>query len=173
MKTRLTIALFAAALIVPAAARAADEAKPAPKPEEKPRLAIVVIENLSRFGGAITDFDRLDIAFHKVAKERKWPVELVAERFAANLPDYKTELRIFDQPLRYELPGELTFRGWMILRVDGKKHDFGVVVHHYWPRPAENNEDILDAIYLGLARQTADLIEPILFPKKEAAQPGS
>ena len=161
MKTRLTFTLIAALLLAPVVVRAEDA------PAARPKLAIVVVENLSRRGGAITDFDRLDIAFHKVAKERNWPFEIEAERFAANTPDHETELQIFNQPVREETPGELTFRGWMTLKVNGEKHDFGIVLFRLYPRAGENISDTLDKVFLGVARKAADKMEPILFPKEE------
>src|SRR3990170_1159406 len=91
--------LVALLFTVGAAAYAEDTASE--KTDTRRELAIVVVETLQgRTGGAITDFDRLDMAFQDVAKQRKWPVTLKAERFAANLPDHETELRIFTQPVR-------------------------------------------------------------------------
>jgi len=162
MKTRITFALVAATLLMPAAAQAAKE------PDDRPALAIVVIENLRHSGGAITAVERLDMAFERVAKERKWPVAPKAERFAANTPDYETEMRIFTQPLREETPGELVFRGWVTLKVRGEKHDFGIVRFNYRPRLGEWMDRTLDNVYLGAAKAIADKAEPLLFPKEEA-----
>jgi hypothetical protein len=147
-----------------AAARAEETAKePALNRRE---LAIVVVETLQgRTGGAITDFDRLDMAFQDVAKQRKWPVILKAERLAANLPDHETELRIFTQPVREETSGDLTYRGWMTLTVNGTKHDFGVVTYRYYPRLGEHTEDALEKVFLGAAKAAAAKVEPILFPE--------
>jgi hypothetical protein len=127
-------------------------------------LAIVVVETLQT-RGAITDFDRLDMAFQAVAKQRKWPVTLKPERLTANVPDHETELRIFSQPVREEISGDLTYRGWMTLTVNGTKHDFGMVTYRYYPRLYQDTEDVLEKIFLGVATTAADKIEPILFPE--------
>lgn len=160
MKTPFTRSLLAAALLLTAAT--AHAAKPA---DDRPKLAIVVVDNLQRHQGAVTDFDHLDLAFQYVAQQRKWPVAIAAERFAANTPDHETELRIFNQPLREETSGDLTFRGWMTLTLNGVKHDFGIVTFRYYHRPAESTEDVLEKIFRGAANAAADKIEPLLFPK--------
>jgi hypothetical protein len=159
LKSLLLVSLFVAAGAV---AHAEDAAKSADAPRQ---LAIVVVEPLQSKGGAITDFDRLDMAFQQIAKQRKWPVTIKAERFAANSPEYDTELRIFTQPLREETYGDLTFRGWMTLTVNGTKHDFGMVTFRYYPRFAEHTDGVLDKVFLGGAKAGADKIEPILFPE--------
>jgi hypothetical protein len=163
MNTRAIFALIAATLLLPATAHAATV------PDDRSKLPVVVVENLRNTGSAIDDFVRLDIAFEKVAKERKWPVAIEAERFAANTPDYETEVRIFPRPVRQELPDEFVFRGWLIVKVDGEKHDFGIIKFEYRPRPGEWGDDVLDKIFLGAARKMADKIEPLLFPKEKAA----
>src|SRR5262245_4937989 len=101
MKIRLVRSLLAIAAVLTASVttRAADDAK---KPDDRPVLAIIVSENPQNPGSAYTDFDRLDVAFNKVAKERNWPVKLIAQRLAGGVPDYPTELRIFSQRVRYE-----------------------------------------------------------------------
>jgi hypothetical protein len=155
-----TIALGSLAI----AAQAADnDSAKAKAPEPQRELAIVVVESLQRNHGAFTDFDRMDLAFREVVEKRKWPVKLVAERFAANTDPHETELRIFNQTIREETPGERTFRAWMILTDHGVKHDFGVVSYRYYTRPAENTEDRLEKIFRGAANAAADKIEPILF----------
>ena len=163
MKTSCNLSLLAAVLLLTVPVRAA-EAPPA-----RPPLAIVVVENLHdhRFGApsAFTDFDRLDLAFQEVARERKWPVRIAAERFAANTATRETELRIFNQPLREVTLGDLTFRGWMTLTVQGVKHDFGIVTFSYYCRPGESTDDALDKVFRGVARAAADRIEPLLFPR--------
>ncbi len=166
MKARLVFPLLAIALLPPAGITAATGAAQAS--DDRPKLAIVVVENLQNERGAITAVDRLDLAFREAALKRKWPVAIATERFAANTPAHEIELRIFDQGLRNELPGELRFRGWMTLTVRGVKHDFGVVSFRYNPRPTENMEDVLDKIYRGAANAAADKIEPILFSKPDA-----
>ncbi|HUG09637.1 MAG TPA: hypothetical protein VMM36_01425 [Opitutaceae bacterium] len=161
MNSRATFALIAAALLLPAAAPAAKE------PDDRPKLAVVVVENLRHSGNAIDDFVRLDMALQKVSKERKWPVAIEAERFAANTPDHETEVRIFPRPVRQELPDEYVFRGWLTLKVAGENHDFGIIKFEYRPRPGEWGDDVLDKIFLGAARAMADKIEPLLFPREE------
>ena len=162
MKTSCNRFLLAAALLLTATACAADA------PPVRPKLAIVVVTNLQHQYGAIDDFDRLDLAFQQVARERKWPVAIAAERFAANTAEHETELRIFNRPLREETMNDLTFRGWMTLTVQGVKHDFGIVVFTYYRRPGESTDDVLEKVFRGAAEAAADKIEPILFPKPAA-----
>lgn len=166
MKTRLPALLLVA--LLPAVG--VTYAKPSAKaPDDRPILSIVVVDSLLYQQGAITDFDRLDIAFESTAKERKWPVQIKAERFAANTPAHETELRIFNQPLREETLGDVTFRGWMTLTVRGRKHDFGIITFRYYVRPGENLDDMLEKVFRGAADAAAEKIEPILFPKPAAA----
>lgn len=153
--------LFLAVNAVFAADPAPSPAAPAPVRE----LALVVIEPIGSHGGAITAFDRLDIAFTDVVKQRKWPVKLVAERFAANTPDHETELRVFYKELREDVPGERTIRAWMTLTDRGQKHDFGMVVFRYSPRLGEPFDQMIEKMFLGLANAGADKISPLLFPK--------
>ncbi|HYP18297.1 MAG TPA: hypothetical protein VEQ65_13880 [Opitutus sp.] len=164
MKTRLlsslALLLSLCALAVPANAA---ESAPA-NPDSTREFALVVVEGLNRPGGAITFFDRIDIAFRRVAKERNWPVKIVAERFAANSKQHATELRVFEKTLQAETPLDRTIRAWMILTVDGVKHDFGIVTYRYYPRAGENGEDTIENVFLGVAREAAKKIEPILFP---------
>jgi hypothetical protein len=156
-------ALAGLALLLGAVALPAKDAPPAPANQRE--LAVVIVDSLqNRRGGSISDFDRLDIAFHQLARQRKWPVTLKVERFAANTPAYETELRIVNRPLRQETPDALTFRGWMTLTVAGEKHDFGIVRYDYSPRPGEPTDDVLDKVFLGAARAAAAKFEPILFP---------
>ena len=166
MKTRLIFTLIAASLLAPVAVRAADEAKPAK--EEKPKLAFIIAESLGFRTAPIDDFIRLDVAFNKVAEQRKWPVKVVMERFAANMPDYENAVTIFTQPIRQELPGEFTLRAWATLVVKGKKHDFGIVKADYRPYPGEWMDDALQKLNDKYANAVADKIDPILFPKEDA-----
>jgi hypothetical protein len=163
MKTRfaVTFLLFASLLLTVSGALAETKGATQPLPE----LAIVVVDTVHRNQGAIGDFDRIDIAFQRVAKQRKWPVKIAAERFAANTAAHDPELRIFDQPLREETLDDLTFRGWMTLSVNGTKHDFGIVTFRYYRRAGEQLEDALEKVFRGAANVAADKIEPILFPK--------
>jgi hypothetical protein len=171
MKTRFAFALAAASLLLPAVARAADE--PADTSEPKPTLAIVISENLGRRATPTDDFYRLDMAFNRIAKDRKWPVTIVVERFAANVPEYDTELSIFLQPVRQEMPGEFTLRAWTTLKVNGKKHDLGIVKYGEFRRLGDRMDDAIEKIFLGYAKVVADKIEPLLFPKEEPSAAGS
>ncbi len=163
------LALLFATLSLGAAAE--DPAKPAKEPDNRPVLAIVVSENLQNQGSAFTDFDRIDIAIHEVAKKRNWPVKIVADRFAAGVPDYETEVRIFSQPVRRDTPAELVFRAWTSLYIKGKKTDFGIVEYRHYPRLGENMNDTLEKVFLGYANVLADKLEPILFPKTDKPAP--
>ena len=134
------------------------------------KLTIVVVESLQHQRGAITDFDRIDMAFEQVAKERNWPIKTEGERFAANTEDHEIELRVFPQPIREEIPGEMVFRGWMTLMNKGTKHDFGVVTFRYHRRAGEPTEDVLEKVFRGAALKAADKLEPILFPDLRPAK---
>lgn len=152
-------------MTVASTAFAAPEAgKKSPDAAESPReLALVVVESVEREQGAITDFDRMDLAFREVVEKRKWPVKLVAERFAANTQPHETELRVFHQSIREETSGDLTFRAWMTLTDHGTKHDFGIITYRYYPRPGERYDEQLEKIFRGAANAAADKLEPILF----------
>jgi hypothetical protein len=166
MNARTFIVLIAASVLL--AARGYAKESP-PVVQELPTLALVVVENLQRNpSSAITDFHRLDLAFEHVAKQRKWPVTIAAERFAANTPKHDTELRVFLQPLDEETSGDLTFRSWVILTVKDQKHDFGVVTFRHYPRLGENWEDTLEKVFRGAAQAIAGKVEPILFPQAAA-----
>jgi len=164
MKTTLLPSLLASALFLTTASAPA-----APPADPRPKLAIVVVEILQQQHGAFTDFDRLDLAFQQVARERHWPVVIAAERFAANTAEHETELRIFNRPLREEARNDLTFRGWMTLTVQGVKHDLGIVTYVSYPRPGQSTDEVLERVFLGAANAAADRIEPLLFPKAGAA----
>lgn len=153
-------------LLVPALAASVASAREDTAPASARPLAIVVVESTkNQIGGAISDFDRFDMAFHKVIEKRKWPVALKVERFAANTPAHETELRVTNMSVRKDTPGELKFRGWMVLTAQDKKEDFGVITYSYYPRPAEQTDDVLDKVFRGAAEEAADKMEPILFPK--------
>ena len=162
-KTCFNFVLLLVVTVLTAVATAAKE--PDKTADQRTALPLVVVDSLQGHHGAIDDFDRLDLAFQYVAQKRKWPVTIDAERFGAGTPDYATEVRIFKQPLRHELMDELVFRGWVILTVQGKKHDFGIISFHYQMRPGENMEDALEKIFRGAAEAVADKIEPLLLPK--------
>ncbi len=171
MKTRFPFSgLLVAALILGLAGHAAAKDAPSGEPDHRPELAVVISESLGTDGSAVTEYVRLDIAFQKVAKKRNWPVKVVTDRYAANTPDYKTQLQIFCQPLRREPGLELVFRGWMLLIVDGKKHDFGLVTYRHNVRIGQDSDEEIDKVYLGAANAAADRIEPLLFPELKAAK---
>ncbi len=134
-------------------------------------LAVVVVENAkNQVGGAISDFDRFDMAFQQIVKKRSWPVTLKVERFAANTPAHETELRVTNMSVRKDTPGELKFRGWMVLTTPDKKEDFGIITYSYYPRPTEHTDDVMDKVFRGAANEAADKMEPILFPKTADAK---
>jgi len=163
MKTRRTAFLLASTLFLTAAStHAITEVK---VPDERPKLAIVVIDNLQNRRSGFTEFDRIDLAFQYVAKQRKWPVTVTAERLAADTPAHPIELRIFYQGVREDIGNEFTFRAWMTLAVNGVKHDLGIISYRYTIRPWENNDDMKDKIFRGAAFATADKIEPLLFTR--------
>jgi hypothetical protein len=162
MKTRLIFSIFAAALLVPIASHAAT----AKKPDDRPKLGVIISENLGPRSASQDNFIRLDISFEAVAKERKWPVAIAMERFASNVPEYDPEVTIFMQPLRQEIPGEYTLRGWTTLTVNGEKHDFGIVTFRQHIRLGEMMDRTLEKIFLGFANAVADKVEPVLFPKE-------
>ena len=132
--------------------------------DERPKFTIVFVENLLAQYSS-TDFDRFDLAFRQVARERKWPVTVVAERFAANTTAHEAELRIFHRPLREESQFDLTFRSWMTLTIRGVKHDFGIVTFSYYRRFGESTDDALEKVFRGVALTAAAKIEPLLFAK--------
>ena len=163
MKTKTHSFLLMVATVLIAVVAPASEAEKAP--DKKPALPLVVVDSLQNHRGAVDDFDRLDLAFQYVAEHRKWPVTIAAERFAAGTPDYPTEVRVFNQPVRREFIGELVFRGWVTLTVQGKKYDLGILSFRYNMRPGENMDDVLEKTFRGAAETIADKIEPMLFPK--------
>ena len=64
MKPRLSALLLVSLLL----AAGVSHAKPAPKvPDDRPVLALVVVDSLLYQQGAITDYDRLDLAFTALA----------------------------------------------------------------------------------------------------------
>lgn len=153
-----------AALFATGVASAKKEIVRIPAPEGI--LPVVVTEmTVGNTGNAYGDYERLAYALERVAKERKWPVKIAAEKIAANVPDYQTELRISLQRLRQEIPGEYLYRAWTNVTINGKDHDLGIVSYGYRYRMGENMDDVLDKSFLGGARATAEKIEPLLFPE--------
>jgi hypothetical protein len=170
MHTRPVLSLILASLFLSAGAIARDDKPKAT--EDLPPLALVVVENTGRDQvGAITDFHRLDLAFEYVAKQRKWPVRIEAERFAANTAKHETELRVYLKPLVDETPVDLMFRCWVTLTMNGKTHDFRVISYRHNRRIGENTEDTLEKVFRGAAKAIAEKVEPVLFPKASDAKP--
>lgn len=166
---RVFLPLLVAGLIL--SAGAARAAGPAPAQPSLPALPVVVVEYLQYSNGAITDFDRLELALKEVAQERHWPVTIAAERFASNTATRATELRIFPRRLREEFRLDLTFRGWVILTVQGMKHDFGIVTATYYPYPGESTDTAIEKAFRRAALAIADKVEPVLFPRTAPAKP--
>ena len=176
MKIRFALApLFLPLLLAVSSAATPPSSAPTRKPSPVQELALVVVTSVDHGdngnGGAYTDFDRLELAFRELAKRRHWPVKIVAERFAANVPAHELELRVYLQPVRQDLPRQFTFRGWMTLMDRGTKHDLGVIVHRQEPRPFESMDDFLEKLMLGAAETAAGKIEPILFPQLVQPKP--
>jgi hypothetical protein len=164
MKAKAFLLLVLATFV--AGAAAAKDVVRTPAPEGV--LSIIITESsLGNTGNAYSDFDRLDVAFQDLAKERKWPVKIAAERLAGGAPDYLTQLRISIQRVRQETPGEFVYRAWTTLWVDGEEHDFKVVTASYNFRMGEQMDDVLDKVFRAAAKATADKIEPLLFPNLE------
>ncbi len=134
-------------------------------------LTVVVVESLDQRPGRVARFDRIAEVFGQVFAKQKWPIHIHFERFAANTSESGTQLRIFYQGIYSETPGDLVFHAWMLLYVNGVKHDFGVVRYRYYPRPGQQEDINLDKIVRGAAEEAAARIEPILFPADKPAHP--
>jgi len=164
-----TLALLALALALVASR---SPAEPAADTRKDPgTLKIVVVEALIRGESRIDDYVRMEQVFTDVFGERKWPLKVAVERFASNTPDDGTQLRIFYKGIYPEGPDDLVFHAWMILTVDGVKHDFGMVNFRYIPRPSQSEDLILEHVVRGAAVIAADKVEGVLFPKKGGAKP--
>ena len=94
-------------------------------------------------------------------------MKIKVERFAANNAAADIELRVFYQGIYEETPGDLTFHAWMILYDHGVKRDFGVIRFRYYPRPMQQEEDVLERVVRGAAEIAASKIESALFPKAD------
>ena len=163
------IALLAAALAALGAAARADPAPAAPKDPET--LKIIVVESLVRGESRIADFDRINQVFSEVFSGRNWPLKVTVERFASNTPEGGTQLRVFYQGIYPEAPDDLTFHAWMILYLDGVKHDFGIVKYRYNPRASQSEDSILEHVVRGAAVIAADKIESAFQAKKGDKKP--
>ncbi|MES1195012.1 MAG: hypothetical protein ABUL65_03895 [Opitutus sp.] len=171
MQPRLASSLLAAALLL-TGARAED----APQaPAKRPTLAIIVIDNAPDRRNSTTEFDRIDLAFQYVAKQRKWPVAIAAEPLTDKTQLHPLELRFFHQGLREEIGNEFIFRAHLTLVVGDAKQDLGLVSYRYTARQWENNEAVQDKVFRGAAFAAADKLEPIIFARAPArpASPGA
>ncbi len=140
----------------------AGEPPPAPPSSPaRPTLAVVVVETTTRSVRANDDFERIAEEFEQVFAGRGVPFDVKVERFAANNEAHTHELRVFYRGIDDEF-GEKVFRAWMTLTVRGTKHDFGIVVYRYWPRPAENVDDVIRKLFRGAAGEAADRVTPHL-----------
>ena len=159
METRLILRLLAAGFLATVSARAAE---PDPVPAEaRPTLAFVIAESLGGPTSALDDFVRVETGLQKLAKERKWPVEIVVKRFAANMPDYENQVTIFIQPVRQEVPGDYVLRGWTTLVLAGKKYDFGILKGDYLPYPGEPSDRVLEKLFFDFAVEAVHRIEMV------------
>lgn len=161
MKIKASLLLLAAMLLASGSV-AAKEVVRIPAPEGV--LPVIITEATGTLGNAFTDYDRLDLALQKVAKERNWPVKIAAEKFASNTEDYQTELSISLQRVYQQIPGEYLYRAFTTLWVDGKKHDLKIIEFRYNYRMGEQTDRSMEKLFLGAANATADRIEPLLFP---------
>lgn len=147
-------------------ARAAS-AQPAPPPEQT--LTISILDTIEPGPHNASWYERESRVFEDVFKRRNWPLRIRVERFGANSQDDAIQLRVFPKGINALTPGELTYRGWMVLRENGKEHDLGMVTFRYGPRSAEDGDTILDRVEEGAAQVAADKVEKILFPGKPPA----
>jgi hypothetical protein len=168
-ETTTARALLSAGTLLFCAASGTAGAAQAPTPESgAPReLTVTVVDSLVRGPGRVPDFDRINTVFTDVFGRQKWPVRVKVERFAANTPPADIELRVFYQGIYEETPGDLTFHAWMILYDHGVKRDFGVIRFRYYPRPLQQEDDVLEHAVRGAAEITASKIESALFPKTD------
>jgi len=161
---------FAVLTLAPAAVLALETGKSATDavlpatPDHQSELVIVVVEPGADPGNAFTNVDRMAIAFRDLAQKRHWPLRVTVTRLAANQGPADPELRISNERLSGDRPGELTYRGWMSLTAGGKRHDFGLVTVRYSTRPGEQTLDSLRQVFVAVAVAAAERIEPILFP---------
>lgn len=156
---RVASALLLAAMPLGQLARAE------PAPAAGGKLTVVIVESLDERPGRLARFDRDAAIFTEVFSGRKWPVDVSVERFAANIPDDATQLRVFPKGIYSETPGDLVYHGWMVLYENGRKHDFGMITYRYYPRASEDEDDTLDRVVRGAAEEVAPKIEKVLFPK--------
>lgn len=151
------------------AAGSTGRAQPSTAPAAaQPDLGVVVSETLDRGAEGFATFAAIQKVFTRVLSERKWPVSVSVERFAANNPEHDYELRVFFKGIYYETPGVLTLRAWMTLVDHGKEHDFGIIKFQINQGPIEHRDDAFEVLLRGEAEIAASKIEAILFPGKGA-----
>ena len=170
MKT-LILSFLAAVLVAGGTARAQNPAPSAPPgPPPQPEMAVIVVDSLRQGHQAFNDFNLISEEFGNVFEARHWPVKVTFEQFAANNRPRPIELKVFYQGIYREFV-ERKFRAWVTLEVNGTKHDFGIVTFRYLPRPYENVDDMVRAIFRGAAEEIANRIQPFLAPGTAAAAP--
>ncbi|HVU35852.1 MAG TPA: hypothetical protein VHE61_20600 [Opitutaceae bacterium] len=168
MKKRFIIGFSALVfLLIGVVSRAAPPTMPAPA---QPVLKVIFVDSLHREPSANDTFNRLAYQFGRVFDQRQWPVKVEFERFAANNGPAEQVLQIFYQGIRHEFD-ERVFRAWMVLDDHGTKHDFGMVVYRYSPRPLEPVDDMLDAVFHGAGEKTAALLQPYVAPGAAVPSP--
>lgn len=138
-------------------------AAPAPTPPaERPKLGVIVIDSLPTRHG-FDDFNLIAEEFANAFNARHWPLDVTFERFAANNDEHPLELKVFNQGI-HEVFGERRVRAWVILTVNGTKHDFGIVEYRFYPRIGLMVDDMVHQSYRGEGDKIAQLIEPYLAP---------
>jgi hypothetical protein len=159
MKPAFSLLVFVLGALVASAQTTTPVAPAAPT---QPTLGVIVVDSLPHRHG-YDAFNLIDEEFSNVFAARQWPVKVTFERFAANNDQYPIELKIFDEGIRNEFT-ERRIRAWVILTVNGTKHDFGIVDFLYSPGPAERVDDIIHRMYRTEGQKVADLIQPFLVP---------
>jgi hypothetical protein len=160
LKTMKSALLFALSLAV---TLSGFSAAPAPTlPAERPKLGVIVIDSLPTQNG-FDDFNLIAEEFGNAFNARHWPLDVTFERFAANNEDHPIELKVFNQGI-HNVFGERRVRAWVILTVNGTKHDFGIVEYRFTPRVGLMTDDLVHRAYRGEGDKIGQLIEPYLVP---------
>jgi len=163
MKLAIVFAL-GFALTVSAAADESSTRSAPPPAGGKPTLAVVVLDALPRVGH-YDGFNFIAEEFGHAFEARHWPVGVEFERFAANTEDHAIELKLYDQGIRNDFNfAEQHLLIWVILEINGAKHDFGIVDFKYYPRAGEREDDVIHRMYRGVGEKVAQRIEPFLVP---------
>ncbi len=124
-----------------------------------------MIDNAPDRRNVSTEFDHIDQAFQYVAKQRKWPVAVTAERLTEKTQLHPLELRVFHHGLREEIGNEFIFRAHLTLVVGDVKQELGMVSYRYTARQWENNNAVYEKVFRGAALAAADRIEPVIFTR--------